>query len=191
MNSKVSDAVLIAVVVAAGLFGWRQWSAVQRARAANRALALTSGWFPAARLAAREMISRYGPPQEVSSFELRWHGPSPWKRIVVQNEPEAPLEDVVTYYVPPDKLPALTRFPHGLRVYAAEGALSARSDRESLNLLALNLANDIATGNLTPEEANSFFVRTRLLQESGKSSSYMERLLFEPGLKPDYAYPPP
>jgi hypothetical protein len=122
---------------------------------------------------------------------LRWNGPSPWKRIVIQNEPQSPLEEVVTFSVSAKKLAALARFPHGLRFYPSEGALGARGKRESFNLLSLNLANEIATGKITPEEANRYFVKTIRLNEAGKSSPYMERLLFKTRIEPYEGFPIP
>ena len=178
MKKKIAAAALAPIFLVAAVLGGRQWVAGRRAQASARALAQADRWTPAARTAARAMIERYGPPQEISSFELRWDGPLPWKRIVIQNEPQSPLEEVAAYAFPADKAAALDRFPHGLRVYAAEGALGARNRREALNFLSLNLADDIATGRTTPEDANRIFIRTVRLQEAGKSSPYMNRLLF-------------
>jgi hypothetical protein len=191
MKSRSTIVVFVSALLVAAAYGGRSWLARRAAQAAARALAQAAQWTPSAQRAARVMIERYGPPQEASSFELRWNGPLPWKRIVIQDEPQAPLEQVVEYDVPANKLAALDRFPHGLRVYPAEGALGARSDREDRNLLSLNLAVEIASGKTTPEDANRFFVRTLRLHEAGKSSPYMERLLFKRRIKPDFEFPPP
>ena len=182
-----------AVLLAAAVVGSRHWLAARRAQAAVLALAQADQWEPAARRAAHVMVERYGPPQETSPYELRWNGPPPWKRILVQNEPQDPLEEVVAYAVPEKALAALNRFPHGLSVYAAEGALGASSDREYANLLSLNLADEIATGKITPEEGNRFFISTLRLREAGKSSPYTERLLFKNNnhIEPDNSFPIP
>jgi hypothetical protein len=191
MHTKRLIAISTAVLLIGAVYGGRQWVAVERSRAAESALAQAAAWSPAAQRTARVMIERYGPPQESSAYQLRWHGPRPWKRIVVQNEPQSPLEDVVTYDVPPIRLAALDRFPHGLQVYAAEGALSARSDRESLNILSLNLADGIVRGRTTPEEANREFVRILELHDAGKSTPAMERLLFTAPIEADPRFPIP
>ena len=187
MNTRIAVAISAALLIFAAVYGGRLWIDSRSARVSARAMAQTDGWAPAARAAALEMIERYGPPQEISSFELRWDGPSPWRRIVIQNEPQSPLEEVAAYPFPEDKAFALERFPHGLRVYPEEGALGARNRSEALNFLSLNLADDIATGRTTPEDANRIFVRTVRLRESGKSSPYTERLLFK---APEQALPP-
>ena len=193
MKNKFLILAAVSTAIAAAVFGGRQWHAARRTQAAAQALAQADQWDPAARRAAHVMVERYGPPQETSASELRWNGPPPWKRIVVQDEPQEPLEEVVTYPVTEKTLAALNRFPHGLSVYAAEGALGASSDREYVNLLSLNLADEIATGKITPEEANRYFVRTVRLREAGKSSPYTERLLFKNDnhIEPDNTFPIP
>ena len=191
MKKNSAVAFLAAALLVAVACGGRYWVAHRRAQASALALAQAAQWSPAAQRAASLMIEQYGPPQETSVFQLRWYGPRPWKRIVIQNEPESPLEQVVAYDVPANKRAALNRFPHGLQVYAAEGALSATSDRESRNLLSLNLANDIVIGRTTPEEANRSFVRTLELHDAGKSTPYMEQLLFTAPRGPDYSFPIP
>ena len=191
MKTKSSVALFLAVLVVAVVWGERYWAARRTAQASASALAQAARWTPAAQRAASVMIEQYGPPQGISSFELRWNGPSPWKRIVIQDEPQSPLEQVVNYVVPADKLAALNRFPHNLRIYPAEGAVGARSDREDLNLLSLNLADDIATGRTAPEDANRIFARIVRLHEAGKSSPYMERLLLKSRVAPDPDFPLP
>ena len=191
MKKTIAIGVLTAGLLAGGIYGSLQWAAVARQEGVDRALTETAHWAPAARLSARRMVERYGPPDQVSPFRLRWDEPWPWKRIVVQDEPRAPLEQVLAYPVPPDKAEALRRFPHGLRVYADEGALGARSDSEDLNRLSLNLAADIVSGRTTPEAANSFYVRTTRLRAAGKSSLTLQRLLVPLRVAPDNGYPVP
>jgi len=69
-------------------------------------------------------------------------------------------------------------FPYGSSTYADGPDLAARSNSEELNRLCLNLADDIARGRRTPAEARRFYRRTLSLALSGKSSPYMERLVF-------------
>ncbi|MFI5350478.1 MAG: hypothetical protein ACHQ2Z_13100 [Elusimicrobiota bacterium] len=191
MRTNLAVAAVAAIFLAASAAGYLEWAAGRREQAAARAVAESSEWFPAARWTARFMIERYGPPQEISGFELRWNGPPPWKRIVVQNEPQSPLENVVALDVPANKLGDLARFPHDVRLYAREGALGARSDSEPLNIMTLNLAHDIVAGETTPEAAERFFVRASNLAQAGKSSPYMERLLFTGRQGPSGFYPVP
>jgi hypothetical protein len=159
-----------------------------------QALAVTQHWPATPRLAARLMVEKYGPPQRMTPARLEWEARWPWKRISVDAaRPSRPLEQVVDYYVPNSQLVALSRYPHGLIVYADRGELAARSDQEQLNRLTLNLANDIATGKRTPEQASRFYSTAVELSAAGKSSAYLERLLFEvvpeDRLRPQEAYP--
>jgi len=176
------------VLVMAGYKAW-QWVDDRQAQEETSALDLTADWTPAAQFAARLMISRYGPPQEMSPIEFNWHNHWPWKSITVRNDPKAPLKESVVYEVPPDKLSALQRFQHGPLVFPKNSELVASSDREMLNRLSLNLAHDIATGKRTPQEADRFFIRTVRLSESGKSSPYLERLLFPVPAQTPHTYP--
>jgi hypothetical protein len=145
-----------------------------------RAIQESSRWPESPRLLARLMIDEYGPPQRVSADRLEWEARWPWKRISVDAAwATRPLEQVVDYYVPDSQLAELSRFAHGLAVYADRGELAARSDSEELNRLALNLADDILTGRRTPEEAGRFFERSVQLSAAGKSSPYLQRLRFE------------
>jgi hypothetical protein len=62
---------------------------------------------------------------------------------------------------------------------ARRGELAARSDREALNFLSLNLGMDILTGERTPEEASQYFYKAIELHYAGKSVPYMDKLLFD------------
>ena len=140
----------------------------------------TPGWSASGKLAAGLMSEEYGPPQRIFPGAIAWDDCRPWKRIVVEaNASTAALEQVVDYYVPDAEFRELARFAHGLVVYADGRELGARSDREELNRMALNLADDIVTGRRTPEQAVRFYARTAELAAAGKSSPYLDRLLFE------------
>jgi hypothetical protein len=125
----------------------------------------------------------------MSSLRLQWNGVWPWKNIVVQNLPQPPLQQIVTYRIPADKIGALRKFIHGPLVYPDENELVARDDSEDINRLSLNLADDIAAGRRSPEDAEQFFLRTVRLRAAGKSSPYTERLLFEEPPVPVRPYP--
>jgi hypothetical protein len=47
-----------------------------------------------------------------------------------------------------------------------------------MNFLALNLVDEIATGARSVEDARDFYSKTARLSKAGKSSAYMEGLLF-------------
>jgi len=179
MKAKIVIWLLCAGFLVTAVFGARQWVRGQRAQAEARALDQIGQWSPIAQSTARLMLAQHGPPQEMSLFELRWYGAWPWKSILVRDEPQAPLEQAIDFHVPSDKVDAMKSFRHGPLVYPDENELVARSDREGLNLLSLNLAHDIASGKKSPEDADTFFIRAVQLAAAGKSSPYMDRLLFD------------
>ncbi|MBI5622233.1 MAG: hypothetical protein HY924_00495 [Elusimicrobia bacterium] len=191
MKTQIALGVLAAVALAAGAYYGSRRTASQAAMAVSTmsmAMDQTAGWPKVPRMTASLMIEKYGPPEKVSEGRIEWGRRWPWKRIVVTDHPYSPLEQAVDYIVPPERVAAFSRFPHGVTVDAAMAELSARSDREELNRLALNLADDIATGKKTPEEAGRFHLKTVKTLSAGKSSPYTERLRFEaPDLRLDFA----
>ena len=56
--------------------------------------------------------------------------------------------------------------------------LSVRGHSEALNFLAFNLAYQIIRGVRDPADARRFASKIAQISQSGKSSSYMDRLLF-------------
>ncbi|MFA6004257.1 MAG: hypothetical protein WC881_09330 [Elusimicrobiota bacterium] len=182
MKIKIWAGIALVVVLVLAGYGGRQWLGhEERIDAASlRAMEQVLDWPTVPHLVSLLIMEKYGAPQVVTADKLEWYGRWPWKRIVVRaDEPLNPLEQVVDYYLSSDNVETLSRFPHGLRIYADKGELGACSDREELNRMALNLANDIVTGRKTPEQASKFFLKTADLSVSGKSSPYMDRMLFE------------
>jgi hypothetical protein len=133
------------------------------------------------------MLEKYGKPDQISSRSLAWYYNRPWQATEVFRDPGTRhrltrnkdyLRQTVSYYVPEDKIADIMRFDPRLRVDTVRAELSARSDSEDMNYLALNLADDIVTEKRSVENARSFYIRTRQLALSGKMSPYLDRLLF-------------
>lgn len=146
-----------------------------------------SSWPARPQRQARALIAKYGKPRSFDGDKLVWGKHGPWREIIVYRK--APrsflgyhgkdiLEESIAYVVPAGKIPALARFDNRLRVDKAGRRLSSRSENESLNILALNLADEIVAGKRTPEDARDLYRKTTRLAESGKTSGYMQRLLF-------------
>lgn len=140
-----------------------------------------AGWPAGPRLAAGVVLEKYGPPDRSGARGgLIWFRRGPWKRIVVhEDERNLPLEQVVDYDVKPQSLEALRAFGHGVIVDPNHSELSASSDREPLNFLALNLAEELASGSRDLQQAERVYAKTADLEHSGKSSAYTQGLLFE------------
>lgn len=153
---------------------------------------LVATYPPRPRLAAQEMIAKYGPPQEASSETLIWHKAGPYKRIMVTRM-EVPhdfpkphmdyLEHTVEYNVPLDKTDDLIEFDGSMTINRTAGELSARCDLEGHNILTLNLANDIVTGKTDVKQARTSFSENVIQDMMGKHPSYVETLQFDPSKK--------
>ena len=145
-------------------------------------------WPERPRDAARALIAKYGEPSSFDDDRLVWYGIGPWQETAVYREaPESSghrgediLEQSISYIVPEKELAELNRFDRRLDFDKPSGELVARSESENLNYLALNLADEIVNGKRTADEARDFYRKTLKLAASGKTSAYMERLLFPP-----------
>ena len=144
-------------------------------------------WAPGQRVAARALIEKYGRPAQYDSHALAWFNNGIWKRTVIfrrgprraKGRDREFLQQTVGYIVPADKLAALKRFDKRLEVSQTAGEMTFTSDREAINLLALNLADEIVTGKRSVASARAFFMRTSLLAAAGKSSAYRRDLRFD------------
>jgi hypothetical protein len=145
-------------------------------------------WPETAKKTAGVMLEEYGPPDALSGSSLAWFGHGAWKRTVVYRDgwvdqasvlhPEV-LEQVISYRTPRDRIDDLARFDSRLNVDSAKHELTYRSDSESTNYLAINLAAEIATRLKTVAEAKAYALKVERLAEEGKESEYTKRFLFQ------------
>lgn len=150
--------------------------------------AVVANWWRASALAARRLIEQYGVPDEVRPDHIVWHGKGPWKRTVVRNvtPPYGPAEDLgvveqtLRYPLTPGQAADLRAFDRRLRYEGGPRELGARSDREEVNFLRLNLADDIVSRRMTPEQARRLHARILALENTGKTSPYLQGLRFSP-----------
>jgi hypothetical protein len=182
-------AITIAMLSAAAATAWPAWQ-WQDARdilgsdKTTQAQAVISAWPTYSSLAALAMMEEYGPPDELDDIHLAWSSNGPWLRIVVYKTATWPytsediLEQSVGYEVPQERWPALAGFGHGLAYDARSSELTSRSSSEEMNFLALNLADDIAKGKMSPEAADRLYAQITAESMAGRSSRYMRGLLF-------------
>lgn len=144
-------------------------------------------WPAAPRATALAMIDKYGEPTRRTADALVWIDNGPWRKTVVYRNPwphvlrktyTEYLEQTVAYKVPVEKVEDLKRFDRRLMVNENQDLLSARSESEPMNFLALNLADEIVKNERTVEDARDFYLKTEKLSKAGKSSRYLEGLLF-------------
>lgn len=149
---------------------------------------LARDWPEASRMAAMDMQQKYGPPSGVTPTRIIWENKGPWKEIFVYKEEvphdfPKPHTDVllqsVGYRVPPEKFSELAKFDGSIIVERTRGTMAARCDKEGLNILALNLANDIVTGKKNVEEARHAYGEAAKQFTMGQKPPITQRLAFE------------
>jgi hypothetical protein len=149
---------------------------------------MTAAWPDKPKAAAQEIVKKYGPPDEFTASKLMWKKRGQWKRISVSREEvqhdwPAPHTDIVEQFidmrVPPDKFNDLAKFDGSVIAERTKGEVSARCGGEAANFLALNLANDIATGKRTFSDARNYYSKAMKQKEQGTTDPYLEKLVFE------------
>ncbi len=140
-------------------------------------------------MAAMDMMQKYGPPQEVTASMLMWRDNGPWKWTKVSREtikhdfpmshPDL-LEQAINYRAPVEMYDDLARYDGSVIVERTKGEMSARCDKEGANFLAINLANDVATGKRTAEEARTYYAAAiKRFMRSKQMDPYMQKILFQ------------
>ena len=145
-------------------------------------------WPDVQKHVARQMLDKYGPPNEATPTKLFWYRNGQWKRTeltsdaVVHNWP-APHSDfltqVIDYRVPPEMLQAIAEFDGSILVDRTAGELAARCDSESASVVSLNMVHEIVTGKRTMEDARETLAQNKIGYTLGRDAPYAERLLFD------------
>lgn len=149
--------------------------------------AATQSWPESSQAAISSLTAKYGLPSSVSEDMVVWTTSAPFKRSVVMKEEvnhQFPIQhsDVlmqsVDYRVPLDKVTALSKFDGSLIVDRTKGELSARNDKEEMNILALNLADKIVRGEMTVEQARREYSKNAEAFAAGTTSQLISSLNF-------------
>lgn len=150
---------------------------------------VTSTWPSVSKDAAKEMVDKYGAPDEMTASQLFWKDRGPWKTSILSRDPvhhewpsphEDVLEQAIAFRVPAEKMTALARFDGSVMVERTKGELSARCGGESANFLALNLAKDIIDGKRSADDARKAYESEMKGKHTGAQSKLMHGLLFAP-----------
>ncbi len=146
-------------------------------------------WPSKTKSTAHELLATYGEPDEATLQRLIWHDNGPWKRTVLHRDgpthrfpvPHSDyLEQYVDYRVPPEKFDDLARFDGSVHAHRTRGELGATCHEEGANVLSLNLAHDVITGERTAEQAREDFGGIMAKWKAGGSPEYVRTLQFEP-----------
>jgi hypothetical protein len=146
-------------------------------------------WPEKTRRLAAQLVTKYGPPAEVTERQITWYANGPWKRTTLYKEEvqhnfanphKDVLEQVVAYRVPLDKVGPLAEFNGSVVVNRTRGELASSSDAEDTNFLALNVADDLIRGERDVERARTYYaqiVRAKMIKEP---EPYLQTLKFKP-----------
>ncbi len=156
-------------------------------------------WPMASQMAAKDMMDKYGKPDEMTPTMIVWNSKGPWAKTVVFSK-EYPhnfpmphtdlLQQWVSLKVPTDKLDELAMYDGSVVVERTTGMISARCDKEGANFLALNLAHDIIMGKQTVEGAREMYGKEVMKMKAGQMNEYTEGLMFSTNMsaaEPDIA----
>ena len=153
----------------------------------TKATELTSGWPEGSTIAAREIIQKYGDPQEVTSESLIWRNVAPFKKIIVHKSTfnhrfplmhQDSLEHVVDYKAPTNKVDDIWRYNGSVSLDRTKGQMSAFGENEAMNILSLNLAHDIMTGKRGMDNARITYGKETLNFLNGNKTAYTQVLTF-------------
>lgn len=150
---------------------------------------IVENWPKVSKHAAMRTVNEYGLPNEASESRLIWHNNGPWLRTVIYKEEvehnfPVPHHDVLEQYIryraPVGKLDELARFDGSVLIDRTKGEMSARCEGEEANFLALNLADEIAHGRRSADQARKEYGEAMRQMKAGKTPDIMKKLLFEP-----------
>lgn len=184
--SYITCAVLAAALWATSASAQEETGAIS-VRDSGVVEGMLADWPEVSRKAGEATMERYGQPTGATRGMLVWKDAGPWKAIILSREPidhqfpmahKDVLEQVINYRVPPDKFDELARYDGSVIVERTKGTISARCDKEEMNYLALNLANDIVTGKRNVEDARAFYAKTAKAFKNGEKHPYTQKLQF-------------
>jgi hypothetical protein len=137
---------------------------------------------------ARQMLEKYGPPNEATPTKLFWYDNKPWKRTTLTAESTMHnwptvhsdfLTQTIDYRVPTSMYGLIAEFDGSVIPDRTRGELSARCDSEAANVLGLNMAHEIVTGKRTVEDARRTSTENTVAYNLGRKAPYAEELLFD------------
>ncbi len=164
------------------------WSDPGKNPKCPNAASTIANWPEVSKMVAQTMIDKYGQPHGVTPDMLVWNNNGPWKRTIVSKDTvlhnfPAPhpdlLEQFINYKVSADKYDDMAAYDGSVILERTKGEMSARCDKEGANFLAINLANDVATGKKSTEQARAYYTQAiKTFTETGQMDTYMKGFVF-------------
>ncbi len=149
---------------------------------------IVQDWPKVSAKIAMKMTNKYGPPEERTASRLIWYENGPWNISIVRRNPfnhdfPVPHKDVlyqnIEYDVPIEYFDELAWFDGSLIIEQTRGTLGVRCHAEAPNFIAINLAYEIVTGQITPAAARQKYGRLIVKMKKGIPSPYYKRFIFD------------
>jgi hypothetical protein len=144
-------------------------------------------WPAASQKAAREIEAKYGKPSGATSDMIIWNNNGVWAKTIVykketkHNFPQ-PHTDVVeqwiNYRVAVNDFCKLAAFDGSITASRTNGTISVRCEKEAMNFLALNLADDMLKNNRTSDQARENYAKEARAFMEGKKPVLTQKLNF-------------
>ncbi len=149
---------------------------------------IVQDWPEASKKVAMKMVKKYGAPDERTASRLIWYEKGGWNVTVLRRNPidhdfPLPHKDVlyqnIEYDVPVEKFDELAIFDGSLIIEQTRGTLGVRCDRVAANYIAINLAHEIITDQISVEAARQKYGELIVMLMSGKQSPYYSGFIFD------------
>jgi hypothetical protein len=155
-------------------------------------------WSVGPRQAAQQIRSKYGEPSEGSMHMLAWENKDPWRRIEVRNEevehkfPKKHTECTLftlEHSFPSEKTKDLVELNGSMLFDKTKGQVIIRAKDEQTAITELNIANNLAQGVLSLEDAKQLAAQEIQKVEQALPSQYSQKLAFRPKKSADPGEP--
>lgn len=148
---------------------------------------LASGWPQSSIVAAKELITKYGNPTEVTSDKLIWRNFAPFKEIIVHRNlyssyfpllHQNAVEHVIDYKAASDRVTNVWNYNGSVVLDRTQGQMSSFGPNEEMNVLSMNLTHKIMSGEINEDRAKVIHGQETLDFLNGEKSSLTQSLLF-------------
>lgn len=146
-----------------------------------------ANWGREPQALAKALYQKYGPPDLASSEHLVWKEKGPWYLTVVQNDQVVHnwpvphydfLYQVIRYPIDPKYYGDLVKFNGSMILDRTLGFVGSMCGDEGMNFLAVNLAHDIAAGDLSVSEAQAAYIEAYNQYKAGGAPAYTQGIQF-------------
>ncbi|MFA5582782.1 MAG: hypothetical protein WDA09_01095 [Bacteriovoracaceae bacterium] len=153
----------------------------------EKASKLAAGWPQSSIVAAKELITKYGDPTEVTSDQLIWRNFAPFKEIIVHKNlyssyfpllHQNPVEHVIDYKASSDRVTNVWNYNGSVVLNRTQGEMSAFGPNEEMNILSMNLTHKIMSGEINEDRARVIHGQETLDFLNGEKSALTQSLTF-------------